>query len=91
MEERRQGNIEIVERLARIEERLIAVDRRVNGSLDAVAKHIDQGTKWRLAIVIAFIGLTGVFVSGVSSWGKAEKQIEINTERLAVIEASHRR
>ncbi len=91
MEERRLGNIEIVERLTRIEERLIAVDRRVNGSLDIVAKHIDQGTKWRLAIVIAFIGLTGVFVSSVSSWGKAEKQIEVNTERLAVIEASHRK
>jgi len=91
MEERRVGNIEIVERLARIEERLVAMDKRINGSIDSVEKHIDQGTKWRLAIVIAFIGLTGVFVSSVSSWGKAENQIKVNTNRLAVIEASRRR
>ncbi len=88
--ERRQGNIEIIERLARIEERLIAVDRRVNGSIDAVEKHIEHGVRWRLGIVCALVGLVGLFVNGLVEGGRKDKQIEINTERLSIIEASHR-
>ncbi len=100
MEERRQNYPDVLQELkeikvnqgrmevnqGRMEERLIAVDKRINGSLDTVAKHIDQGTKWRMAIVVAFIGLVGVFVNNIRGFGNAEKQIEINTARLNRLE-----
>ena len=50
--ERRQDYPKILERLARIEERQIAfdirqvaIDKRINGSIDKMEKHIDEGDK----------------------------------------------
>jgi len=81
------GHLEFSNTLVRIEERQIAIDRRINGSIDAVEKHIEHGTKWRLAIVVAFIGLVGVFLGSIKGLGKAEKQIEVNTGRLDRLES----
>ena len=86
MEERRHDYPEIRERLGRIEERLIAVDKRINGSINAVEKHIEHGTKWRLGIVVALIGLVGLAVTRMIGWGNMENQIKVNTNRLDRIE-----
>lgn len=84
--ERRHDYPSIVERLARIEERLIAVDKRINGSIDAIEKHIEHGTKWRLAIIIALLGLVSMFTTRMIGWGHMEQQIQVNTVRLDRIE-----
>jgi hypothetical protein len=72
--------------LARIEERLISVDKRINGSIDDITTHIEHGGKWRLAICIALIGLVGVFLTRAVGWGKMEQQIKVNTDRIAKME-----
>jgi len=43
--ERRRDYPNIIERLVRIEERQISTDKRINGALDCMNKHIDEGDK----------------------------------------------
>ena len=67
--------------LARIEERLIAVDKRINGSIDAIQEHIQHGTKWRLAIVVVALGLITFAVNRIEAQAKTNQLVEINTQR----------
>ncbi len=69
------GHLEFSNTLCRIEERLIAVDKRINGSIESIGKHIDQGTKWRLSIIVAV-------ALGLVAWGESKRQINVNTDRL---------
>jgi hypothetical protein len=54
--------------LARTEERIIALDKRINGSIGTFYDHVKQGKTWRMAvagialtIVLEFIGFAFVF------------------------------
>ena len=80
------GHIDFSNSLCRIEERLINVDKRINGSIGDVEKHIEQGTKWRLAIIIAVIGLIGMYTTRVENWARVNKQQEVNCNRLDKLE-----
>jgi hypothetical protein len=81
------NHIDLMQTVARIEERLIAVDKRINGSIDSIEKHIEHGSKWRLTIATIGIGLLVTIFTRFWGWAKFEKQIEINTGRLDKIEA----
>lgn len=80
-----ESHIEIVSTLARIEERLIAVDKRINGSIDDIKHHIENSRSRNLAIVLTFISafLTIFFTYGNAKqeYGKLEQQVEVNTGR----------
>ena len=82
MDERRRDYPDLLTRLARIEEKIIAVDKRINGSIEEIEKHIEHGQAWRLAI----IGVAGllIFQSLVfaSMWGKLCSAVDRNSSLL---------
>jgi hypothetical protein len=74
-----EGHIELSNTVCRIEERLISVDKRINGSINAIEKHIEHGSKWRLSIVGVAGGLVLAIIGGVYTYAQVAKQVEINT------------
>jgi hypothetical protein len=83
--------IAIREDVAVTKERIINLDKRINGALDIVAKHIEEGSKYRLAIVGLSITLI-VNIFCVAYWyGVMNKQVQVNTERLNELEETHPR
>jgi len=81
------GHLGFATSLARIEERLISVDKRINGSIDDITKHIEHGSKWRLAICGLVLGFI-IFIYGIiTSQAKTNQLVEINTEKWKVLEA----
>ena len=42
--------VELLETSVRTEEKIVALDRRINGTLLAIDKHINHGHVWRTAI-----------------------------------------
>lgn len=81
--DRRSDGAEIRERLARIEEKVIAIDRRINGSIDDIKTHIEHGNRWRLAITSIAVGLVLSIMSGVYAYGKLCGMVEDNTQEIA--------
>ena len=69
MEQRCQDHDKLSEAVIRMEEKLDAAIKEVCG-------HINSGSKWRLAIVCACIGLVGTFVAGVVRFGVMEYKVE---------------
>ena len=82
-QDRRQDSVEVRERLARIEERLISVDKRINGSIDEIKTHIEHGNRWRLAIAGVAFSLLLSIISGVFAYGKLCGLVEDNTQEIA--------
>ena len=75
MEERRKDYVEIAKRFsgvelsltdikvsqARLEERQVAIDKRINGSIDDIQTHIGHGGKWQMAVAgVAIILLINI-------------------------------
>lgn len=81
-EERRKNYPQIIERLARIEERQIAIDDRINGSIDAIKEHIDHGHRWRTAIIGIFVAIIIQVVTFAYVYGNLAKTVSINERTL---------
>lgn len=82
MDERRRDYPDLLTRLARIEEKIIAVDKRINGSIEEIEKHIEHGRSWRVAI----IGVAGMVIIQsflfASMWGKLCNMVDRNSSLL---------
>jgi hypothetical protein len=76
-------HIELVSTLARIEERVINIDKRINGSIDDIKVHIEHGNRWRLAITSVALSLILAIISGVFAYGKLCGLVEDNTQEIA--------
>lgn len=53
--------------------------------LNNIDQHICEGKRWRLAIVVALIGLFGLIATGLVTWGKmvkANEQIDVSLKRM---------
>lgn len=84
--ERRHDYPHILERLARIEERLIAVDKRINGSIKDIENHIDHGHKWRLTIVAVAVTMLLNIGAGLYQYGKLCEKVEGHSRQIAGIQ-----
>jgi hypothetical protein len=67
------------------------LDKRINGALDGIAKHIDHGERWR-ASIIAIIATLLINIATSIWWASAlGKVVEINTARITKLEDLHPR
>ena len=85
MEERRQDDKRITQLCidtAVIKEKIIAVDKRINGSIDDFERHISHGVKWRIAITVVAIGLVASCLVGAVSYGEMRQSIKNNVEEI---------
>jgi len=80
------SHLEMVKSVAIIETTIVSLDKRINGSLTSIEKHMEQGGQWRIAIIGVSVTLLiqlGGFIIFASKQGK---QIEVNTKRLDTAE-----
>ena len=77
-EERRKDYPMIQERLARIEERQVAIDRRINGSIDDIRLHISNGSKWRGTILSVCVVIILQFIGFAYMYGSLNKTVAVN-------------
>jgi len=79
------GHLEFSNTLARIEERLIAVDRRINGTMDEIKHHIENSRPRNIALIGALLTIVIFLINFSYGLGQTKKQIEINTVKLEKI------
>jgi hypothetical protein len=72
----------MLERLARIEERLLAVDMRINGSIDDIEKHIDRGHWWRTAIIGVCFTIVVQVVAFSHYYGRLCEKVDYITKQV---------
>jgi hypothetical protein len=77
--------------ITRIDTTLLNVDKRINGSIDDIKKHIEHGQAWRMGIigVAAMVIIQTLVLS--SMWGKLVRTVEVNTGRIDGLEDLHPR
>ena len=81
------------EGVIRIEGDVKQLNTRINGALDKIASHVEEGTWYRRLILTVGIGLIttvlgGIYTAATISYnlGQYSKQISVNTIRLDRIE-----
>jgi len=75
------AHIQQVQNMTRIETKLESIEQKIDLNFKIVEKHVEQGEKWRIAIIgIIFAGIIQVIATAYM-WGGLNKQVNINTER----------
>lgn len=76
-----EGHIDLCKDMAIVKTTLLALDKRINGSISAMENHMKNSRGRNMAISLAFLGML-TFLLGVSfKLGANAKQLEINTDR----------
>jgi hypothetical protein len=86
-----EAHLDVVKSMAIIETTIVALDKRINGSLASIEKHMDQGIQWRIAIIGVAVTLLIQLILGIAVISRYGKQIEVNTKRLDVVEEAKER
>lgn len=73
------------EGIARTEAKLEAVDRRINGSISDIEKHIENGGKWRVAIFSTAITLLIAIGAGIYAYGINVQKIQENSKDIQTL------
>lgn len=76
-------HMEMVVSVTRIIERIDSLDQKVSMTNANMEKHIEQGEKWRLAIVGVIFAIFCQIGTFLYLWGGLIKQVQINTDRWA--------
>jgi len=76
---------EVSEGVAYLKAKVGSLDKRMNGSLDILDKHVNQGHIWRIAIlgIIATLFINIVIISNL--FGRIQKNVETNTEEILLL------
>ena len=72
--------------IAVIKTTVVVMDKRINGSIEDIEKHMERGTSWRIAIAGTIVGLIIQIVFFAYLFGNINRQVCVNTERLDRIE-----
>ena len=86
-----EDHIGMSKSVAVIEKTLIDLDKRINGSLKSIEKHMDDGIRWRIAIMGVAAILVVQFVGFIIFFSRVATRVEINTERVFQLECLHPR
>ncbi len=72
--------------VSRIDERTISIDKRINGSIDDIEKHIERGTSWRIGILGVAVGLIIQVIAFAYMYGQiCQKVFSLEREVFASI------
>ena len=88
-------HIKLAEDIAIVKTTVVSLDKRINGSMDTIAKYVSTSDAWRMSIVgIAVTLLTTVFLqigAFLYLWGGLSKQVDMDGARISAIETVHPR
>ena len=76
-----EGHLNLMTALARIEERQIAMDLRINGTIDDIKQHIGNSRPRNIAICVALVTVFIFIYNQAVNLGENRRQIEVNTKR----------
>jgi len=76
------GHQELREIAIRTEERIIAMDKRINGTVDDVKVHIENSRPRNIAIASILITVFIFLFTLAVNVGRTDKQVEVNTKIL---------
>ena len=77
--------ITLCEDVAAIKQRVVALDDRVNGSIDDIHNHIKSGQGWRTTIMVIAFSFVVHLISFSYLYGRTSRIVEenkVNIERL---------
>ena len=63
-----------------------ALSVRINGSLEKISSFMETGFKWRMTILALSVTILLSVCGVIYTFGTNQRQIEINTQRLDIIE-----
>ena len=72
--------------IAVVENKITNVDKRINGSIDDIKSHIAAGSKWRLAIVIALVGLLAFWTNNAIKFGVQQRESQYHNDEIRNIQ-----
>lgn len=76
-----EAHIDMVTNMTRIDAKLDSIEAKINEHFNVMKEHVEQGNKWRLAILgVIFAGIIQI-VSFAYLFGTLNNQVNINTER----------
>jgi hypothetical protein len=76
-----EGHIQLCEDIAVIKSTVLSLDKRINGSIDTIEKHIENSRGRNIAIGSALVSIVIFLFTLAYQWGISNKQIQVNTER----------
>ena len=76
-----EGHIALCEDMAIVKTTLLALDKRINGSLDDMKNHMQNSRGRNLAIGTSLVSIVIFLFTLAYQWGISNKQIEVNTLR----------
>jgi hypothetical protein len=76
-----EGHIALCEDMAIVKTTLLALDKRINGSLDDMKTHIGNSKGRNLAIIGAVVSIVLYLFNLSAEAGANKRQIEVNTQR----------
>lgn len=76
-----EGHIQLCEDIAVIKTTVLALDKRINGSVNAIEKHIDNSRGRNIAVFGSIITIILFLFNLAYALGVNKKQVDINTER----------
>lgn len=85
------AHIQLCEDMAVVKTTVLSLDKRINGSIDTIERHIQNGIKVWVAIGGLVFTIFLMIISASRVAGETKKQIEVNTVRLTVLEEIHPR
>jgi hypothetical protein len=91
MEEFCKDHINLMSGVVRIEEKVVAIDKRINGSIDDIHDHIKAGIAYRIGIISVAAMLVIQTITLAFMWGQLCRTVEVNSGRIAAIENLHPR
>lgn len=74
---------ELTNLIARVEERVIALDKRINGSYDMFLDHVKQGKMWRGVVVGISVTLIVNIIGFAYLFGTLSKTVCMNERIIA--------
>lgn len=81
-----ESHIQMANDVAVTKSTLINLDKRINGSLLAIEKHINEGKGWRTTIAGLAVAVGIQILSFAYLYGNLSKQVQVNTIKLDKIE-----
>jgi hypothetical protein len=69
-----------------IKEKVLNLDKRINGSIDAIERHIRDGHAWRAGIIGVAVMMIIQSLILASMWGRICRTVEVNSERINELE-----
>lgn len=77
-----EGHQELRDIMIRVEERQIAMDKRINGTVDDIKSHINNSRPRNIAVIGVAITIFIFIYNMAISLGENNRQIQVNTKIL---------